>query len=127
MDKNKAKVKARERRHRRVRRKVTGTPERPRLCVFRSNKHIYAQVIDDWNQRTLLSCCSLSAEYRSQLSKGGTVESAARLGQMVGKKCLEQGIRALVFDRSGYRYHGRVKALAEAARAQFQEQGAEGF
>lgn len=114
-------------RHRRVRRKVHGTAERPRLCVFRSNKHIYAQVTDDWKQHTLLSCSSLSPELKGQMRHGGSVESAAKVGELIGRKCLEAGITALVFDRGGYRYHGRVKALAEAARAQFAEAGAPGF
>ena len=127
MDRNKRKRKRRFERHRHVRRRVTGTPERPRLCVFRSNKHIYAEVVDDWAQHTLVSCSSLGRELRDQLKGGGTVESAVRVGELLGKKCLEAGIRAVVFDRGGYRYHGRVKALAEAARAQFKEAGSPGF
>jgi large subunit ribosomal protein L18 len=127
MKKAKRRVLMRRRRHRRVRKRVEGTPERPRLCVYRSNKHIYAQVIDDWNQRTLASCSTLSPGLRDELANGRTVASAARVGEMVGKQCIERGIRAVVFDRGGYRYHGRVKALAEAARAQFAEAGAEGF
>ena len=114
-------------RHRRVRRKVHGTAERPRLCVFRSNKHIYAQVTDDWSRRTLLSCSTLSPELKGQTKHGGSVESAVKVGELIGRRCLEAGITALVFDRGGYRYHGRVKALAEAARAQFAEAGAPGF
>ncbi len=127
MKRSKRKPELRRRRHRRVRTKVEGTPERPRLCVFRSNKHIYAQVIDDWNQRTLVSCSSLSPELRDQVGRGSTVESAARVGQLLGKKCIENGIAALVFDRGGYRFHGRVRALAEATRAQFAEGGTKGF
>ncbi|MHC4479433.1 MAG: 50S ribosomal protein L18 [Planctomycetota bacterium] len=127
MDENKRKRQLRRRRHRRVRTKVAGTPERPRLCVFRSNKHIYAQVVDDWNQRTLLSCSSLSPEIRGETERGSTVEGARKVGELVGSKCLEQGISAVVFDRGGYRYHGRVKALAEAVRSRFKENGAEGF
>ena len=110
-----------------MRRKVHGTAERPRLCIFRSNKHIYVQVTDDWAQRTLLSCSSLSPELKDQLKHGGSVESAAKVGELAGRKCLEAGITAIVFDRGGYRYHGRVKALAEAARAAFAEAHAPGF
>jgi len=127
MDKNSKKHALRRRRHRRVRKKVEGTPERPRLCVFRSNKHIYCQVVDDWNQRTLVSCSSLSAEVKDQIKYGSNVEGAQKVGELVGRKCLENGITAVVFDRGGYRYHGRVKALAEAARAQFSQAGAKGF
>ena len=127
MDKNKRRLTLRRSRHRRVRRKVEGTPERPRLCVFRSNKHIYAQVLDDWNHRTLLSCSSLSPELRDVIKHGGSVASASKVGELVGRKCLEAGLKAVVFDRGGYRYHGRVKALADAARAQFKEAGAVGF
>jgi large subunit ribosomal protein L18 len=117
----------RHRRHRRVRKKVEGTPERPRLCVFRSSKHIYAQVIDDWNQRTLVSSSSLTPEVREQLKGGGNVAGAAKVGEWIGRKCIEKGITQVVFDRAGYRYHGRIKALAEAARAQFAQAGARGF
>jgi len=117
----------RHRRHRRVRKRVEGTPERPRLCVFRSSKHIYAQVIDDWNQRTLTSSSSLSPEIRTQVKGGGNVAGAAKVGEAIGKKCVEKGIGRVVFDRGGYRYHGRVKALAEAARAQFVKAGVKGF
>ncbi|MHC5034051.1 MAG: 50S ribosomal protein L18 [Planctomycetota bacterium] len=127
MDRNKRKRRLRERRHKRVRKNVAGTPECPRLCVFRSNKHIYAQVVDDLNQRTLASCSTLSREIRDQSAHGGSVESAGKVGELIGRKCVEQGISAVVFDRGGYRYHGRVKALAEAARGQFSESGAKGF
>ena len=127
MKTSKRKAELRRRRHRHVRTKVQGTAERPRLCVFRSNRHIYAQVIDDWGQRTLLSCSSLSAETRERTENGATVAGAAVVGELLGKKCIENGVTAVVFDRGGYRYHGRVKALAEAARAQFREAGAAGF
>ncbi len=127
MKKSKRKRALRQRRHRHVRKHVEGTPDRPRLCVFRSSKHIYAQVIDDWGQRTLVSCSSLSPEARERVESGGNCEGAAVVGELIGQKCLENGIEALVFDRGGYRYHGRVKALAEAARAQFKKANAEGF
>ncbi|MGD2175680.1 MAG: 50S ribosomal protein L18 [Candidatus Brocadiaceae bacterium] len=127
MKKAKRKTRLHEKRHRRVRSKVEGTPERPRLCVRRSGNHIYAQVIDDWNQHTLAAASTLSPELREQIERGSTVESAEKVGRLVAEKCLEAGITAVVFDRGGYRYHGRVKALAEGARKQFQEAGAEGL
>ncbi len=127
MDKSKKKAALRRRRHRHVRKSLEGTPERPRLCVFRSHRHIYAQIVDDWAQRTLLSCSSQSPELASESVPGGTVEGAAIVGELVGRKCVENGITALVFDRGGYRYHGRVKALADAARAQLKAAGGVAF
>jgi large subunit ribosomal protein L18 len=127
MTKSKHKVELRHRRHRRVRKKVGGTPERPRLSVFRSGKHIYAQVIDDWSQTTLVSVSSLAPELKGGLKHGASVASAAKIGELLGKRCIEKGISAVVFDRAGYKYHGRVRALAEAARAQFALAGAKGF
>jgi large subunit ribosomal protein L18 len=127
MNRSKSKRIGRLRRHRRVRKRLAGTPDRPRLCVFRSNKHIYAQVVDDESGRTLLSVSTLSPELKGQLPKTGDVQAAARVGALVGRKCLEMGIKKVVFDRGGFRYHGRVKALAEAARKCFSEAGAEGF
>ena len=100
-----------KRRHRRVRRKVSGTPERPRLCVFRSNNHIYAQVIDDVAQHTLAAASDFNTE-----SKGATKETSAEVGKLVAQRALEKGVAKVVFDRGGNLYHGRVKALAEAAR-----------
>lgn len=107
----------RRRRHWRVRRKVFGTPERPRLCVFRSNKHIYAQIIDDTEGRTLLTVGTLSPEVRTQVAHGGNVEAARVVGARLAELARKRGIVRVAFDRAGYRYHGRVKALAEAARA----------
>jgi large subunit ribosomal protein L18 len=127
MIKSKHKVELRHRRHRRVRKKVEGTPERPRLSVFRSGKHIYAQIIDDWSQTTLISVSSLTPELKGELKHGAGVAGATKVGELLGKRCIEKGISAVVFDRAGYRYHGRVKALAEAARAQFALAGARGF
>ena len=106
----------RKKRHLRVRKKVFGTAERPRLNVFRSLKHIYAQIIDDERGVTLISASTLSPELRGQLKTGGNVEAAAAVGRLVAQKALERGIKKVVFDRGGYLYHGRVKALAEAAR-----------
>ncbi len=108
------KEEARRRRHRRVRHKVVGTPERPRLNVFRSSQHIYAQVIDDVNGRTLLSASSLDPELG--LVNGGNVEAARLVGGLLGRRATAQGVTRVVFDRGGYLYHGRVKALADAAR-----------
>ena len=108
---------SRQKRKKRVRRRLQGTSERPRLCVFRSAKHIYAQVIDDTTARTLLAVSSLSKEVKPQLQgKGGNKEGAAVIGGSIARRALEQGIKKVVFDRSGFLYHGRIKALAEAAR-----------
>lgn len=106
----------RARRHLRVRKKVSGKAERPRLNVFRSLKHIYAQIVDDDKGITLASASSLSPELKDQLERGGNKEAAAAVGRLLAQKALERGIKKVVFDRAGYIYHGRVKALAEAAR-----------
>jgi len=127
MDLSKRKWALRERRHRRIRKRVQGTPDRPRLCVFRSNKHIYAQVVDDWNGRSLVAASTLTAELRDRVGKAGTVKAAVVVGDLIGQKCLEKGITKVVFDRGGFSYHGRVRALAEAARKRFADAGAEGF
>ena len=107
---------ARLRRHRRVRKKVFGTPERPRLCVFKSIKHIYAQIIDDENGLTLVSASTLSSDLRDKTSGGSNTEAAKAVGEVIGRKAVEKDITNVVFDRGGYLYHGKVKALAEAAR-----------
>ena len=108
---------SRQRRKKRVRRRVHGTTERPRLSVFRSAKHIYAQVIDDATAQTLVAVSSLSRDVRLQLhGKGGNKEGAALIGGFIAKRALEKGIKTVVFDRSGFLYHGRVKVLADAAR-----------
>ncbi|MBI4727947.1 MAG: 50S ribosomal protein L18 [Acidobacteria bacterium] len=104
---------ARKRRHRRVRRRIVGTPERPRLVVFRSNKHIYAQVIDDSAGRTVVAASSSEAEARGP---GRKSEVAKRVGSLLGRRATERGIASVVFDRGGYLFHGRVRALAEGAR-----------
>ncbi len=105
-------LKGRERRHKRVRKKIIGTPERPRLCVFRSNRHIYAQIIDDTKGRVL---CGVSSVKKPEL-KGNKTAIAAQVGRMIAQIALRRGIEAVSFDRAGYRYHGRIKALAEGAR-----------
>lgn len=106
----------RKRRHRRVRGKVSGTPARPRLNVFRSLKHIYAQVIDDSTGRTLAAASTLDPSLRSGLPRGGDCAAARKVGELLAQRALDRGIKDVVFDRGGYLYHGRVKALAEAAR-----------
>uniref|UniRef100_A0A2P2IS83 Large ribosomal subunit protein uL18c n=1 Tax=Rhizophora mucronata TaxID=61149 RepID=A0A2P2IS83_RHIMU len=105
-------------RHVRVRKKVEGTPDRPRLCVFRSNKHLYVQVIDDTKMHTLASASTMQKPISEGLdySSGPTLEVAKKVGETIAKSCLAKGIGKVAFDRGGYLYHGRVKALAEAAR-----------
>jgi len=107
---------ARVRRHRRVRQKVVGTPQRPRLCVFRSLKHIHAQVIDDEDGHTLVAASDLEADIRQQGNGKRKAEVASLVGQRLAERALEKGIGTAVFDRGGYKFHGRVKALADAAR-----------
>lgn len=103
-------------RHKRVRRKVSGTTQRPRLCVFRSSNNIYAQIIDDANRVTLTAASSLDAEVKGAVNHGGNKEAAKMVGEMIAKRAIEKGITEVVFDRGGYLYHGRVQVLAEAAR-----------
>lgn len=105
--------KARAKRHARVRAKISGTPECPRLNVFRSAKHIYAQIIDDVNGVTLASASTMDKEFEGA---GGNAEAARKVGQMIAKRALDKDIKDVVFDRGGYIYHGRVKELAEGAR-----------
>ncbi len=106
----------RAKRHRRIRAKISGTAERPRLNVFRSNQHIYAQVIDDVNGHTIVAASTLDTGLRPQLDGTSKVEEAKLVGRLVAERAREAGIDKVVFDRGGYLYHGRVKALAEAAR-----------
>ncbi len=107
---------ARLRRKKRIRKKIRGTSERPRLCVFRSAKHIYAQVIDDDRGVTLVQASTLSKELRGSLDSLSKKEAARKVGELVAKKALEKGIKKIVFDRNGFLYHGRIKELADAAR-----------
>lgn len=101
-----------KRRHRRVRKTINGTPERPRLCVFRSNNHIYAQVIDDVAQHTLAA----ASDHNVESASGATREVSAEVGKLIAQRAIEKGIAKVVFDRGGNLYHGRVRALADAAR-----------
>jgi len=117
MDKLKAKKSALDRRHRRVRGKVSGTATRPRLCVTRTNANIYAQVIDDVAGRTIASASSVDAEIRSSIKNGSNADAARIVGETVGRRAMEKGVTEVVFDRGGRLYHGRVKALADGARS----------
>lgn len=103
-------------RHKRVRKTVQGTPDRPRLNVYRSLNHIYAQIIDDVEGKTLVAASSLESDIKSNLKNTGNKEAAKLVGSLVGKKALEKGIETVIFDRGGYLYHGRIKELAEGAR-----------
>jgi large subunit ribosomal protein L18 len=106
----------RQRVHQRVRTRVEGTDERPRLCVYRSLGHIYAQVIEDRSGRTLVSASSIDKEMKKQMKGGGNVAAAKVIGKAVAERAKAAGIEKVVFDRGGYKYHGRIRALAEAAR-----------
>ncbi len=106
----------RRRIHERVRTKVEGTPERPRLCVYRSLGHIYAQIVDDRTGRTLVSASSIDKETKKQLKGGGNVAAAKVVGKAIAERAKAANVVKVVFDRGGYKYHGRVKALADAAR-----------
>jgi large subunit ribosomal protein L18 len=106
----------RRRVHARVRMKVSGTPERPRLCIYRSSEHIYTQVIDDRSGTTLVSASSVDKETKKNVKGGGNIASAKAIGKAIADRAKAAGISKVVFDRGGYKYHGRVKALADAAR-----------
>jgi len=106
----------RQRKHERVRKKISGTPERPRLNVFRSLKHIYAQIIDDTTGTTLVAASTMEQALKDKVTYGGNKQAAREVGKLVAQKALEKGIKKVVFDRGGYLYHGRVKELAEGAR-----------
>jgi len=112
IDKNKIRL----RKHVRVRKKISGTAERPRLCVYRSLKHIYAQVIDDVSGTTLVAASSLDEALKGKLGYTGNKEAAREVGKLIGTKAIEKGIKEVVFDRGGYLYHGRIKELADGAR-----------
>ena len=106
----------RKNKHRRIRSRLSGTPEKPRLAVFRSNNHMYAQIIDDVAGNTIVSASTIQAEVKEGLDKTNNVEAAAKVGSIIAKKALDNGIKTVVFDRGGYIYQGKVKALADAAR-----------
>ena len=107
----------RQKRHRRVRVRVHGTAQRPRLNVFRSLRHIYAQLVDDTVGHTLVSACTLDVGLREEAGKVKKTEQAKLVGELLAKRALEKGVKQVVFDRGGYKYHGRVKALADGARS----------
>jgi len=106
----------RQKRHKRLRKRVIGTADKPRLNVFRSLDHIYAQVVDDSTGHTIISASSVDKEINGQIKSGGNVEAAKLVGGLVGKRAVEKGIKKIVFDRGGYQYNGRVAALADGAR-----------
>jgi large subunit ribosomal protein L18 len=114
--KYKTRKERRQRRHWRIRKKIFGTPERPRLSVFGSLNHMYAQIIDDTKGHTLASASTLDKELRGKFKHSGNIEAAREVGRLIAKRAIEMGIKKVVFDRGGHAYHGRVKALAEAAR-----------
>ena len=116
MVKKASRSKIRENKHRRIRNRFAGTAERPRLAVFRSNNHMYAQIIDDTVGNTLVSASTLQKDVKAELEKTNNVEAAAKLGEVIAKKALEKGITNVVFDRGGFIYQGKIKALADAAR-----------
>ena len=105
--------KARLQRHKRIRAKISGSAERPRLCVFKSSKHIYAQIIDDTTGNTLVACSTVEKDFTEY---GGNKDAAKKIGEEIAKRALDKGIKDVIFDRGGYLYHGRVKELAEGAR-----------
>jgi len=112
-----SKAEARLKRKKRIRKKLIGTTERPRLTIFRSAKNIYVQIVDDTTSRTLAEASSLSRDIKSQITgKGGNKEGALIIGKLIAERALEKGIKRIIFDRNGFLYHGRVKALADAVR-----------
>ena len=116
MVKKESRSKIRVKKHKRIRNRLSGTPERPRLAVFRSNNHMYAQIIDDTVGNTLVAASTLEKEVKAELEKTNNVDAAAYVGTVIAKRALEKGITTVVYDRGGYIYHGKVAALAEAAR-----------
>ncbi len=112
----KSRQEVRVKKHKKIRNRFSGTAERPRLAVFRSNNHMYAQIIDDNAQHTLVAASTVEKEIRDQLEKTNNVDAAAFLGSVIGKRAVEKGIDTVVFDRGGYIYHGKIAALADAAR-----------
>ena len=111
-----SRTKIREKKHRRQRNRFSGTAERPRLAVFRSNNHMYAQIIDDTVGNTLVSACTLQKDVKAELEKTNNVDAAAYVGKLIAERAIEKGIKEVVYDRGGFIYQGKVKALADAAR-----------
>ncbi|CCX89549.1 50S ribosomal protein L18 [Clostridium sp. CAG:590] len=116
MIKKESRSKVRAKKHLRIRNRFSGTAERPRLAVFRSNNHMYAQIIDDTVGNTLVSASTVQSDIKSEIEKTNNVDAAAYLGTVIAKKALDKGIKTVVFDRGGFIYQGKVKALADAAR-----------
>ncbi len=116
MFKKESRTEIREKKHMKIRNRFSGTPERPRLAVFRSNSHMYAQIIDDTVGNTLCAASTLDKDVKSELEHTNTVEAAAYLGKVIAQKALEKGIKTVVFDRGGFIYQGKIQALADAAR-----------
>ncbi len=116
MVRKESRAKVRENKHRRLRSRISGTPERPRLAVFRSNNHMYAQIIDDTVGNTIAAASTLDKDVKDAVEKTNNVAAAAQVGTVIAKRALEKGITTVVFDRGGYIYHGKVQALADAAR-----------
>ena len=112
----KSRTEVRVKKHKRMRNRLSGTPSCPRLCVFRSDSHMYAMIVDDTNGKTLVAANTLQKDIAAELEHTNDVAAAAAVGTAIGKKAVEAGIKEVVFDRSGYLYHGRVQALADAAR-----------
>ena len=112
----KSRTEVRVKKHKRMRNRLSGTPSCPRLCVFRSNSHMYAMIVDDTNGKTLVAANTLQKDIAAELEHTNDVAAAAAVGTAIGKKAVEAGIKEVVYDRSGYLYHGRVQALADAAR-----------
>lgn len=112
----KSRIEVREKKHKRIRNHLKGTADCPRLCVYRSNKHIYAQIIDDDAQRTLVSASTVEKSVKAELERTDDVAAAAYVGKVIGQRALDKGIKEVVFDRAGYVYHGKVAALADGAR-----------
>jgi len=117
MSNSKIKLEKRLRRKARIRKKISGTELKPRLSVFRSLKHIYVQAIDDVSGKTIVAASTLDKEIKGKLKNSGNKEAAAEVGKLMGQRLLERGLNQIVFDRSGYKYHGRVKAVAEGLRS----------
>ncbi len=116
MIRKRSRTELRAKKHMRIRNRLSGTTERPRLSVFRSNNHMYAQIVDDTVGNTLAAACTVEKEVKAELKKTNDVEAAAYLGKVIAKRALDKGITEVVFDRGGFLYHGKIKALAEAAR-----------